>query len=201
MPIPESSTAYYLKNQLDNIIDHFATLKNPTDTDLAGVAVAASVQAGIDKYRAAAANMSLDQLEEEKHDSDRLARHLMVATGRSRPPARCHAHAIISGGHKEAAKLRAVLAWLKMRIDDPDNGCWLPENTAATPHPLFRNAVPHSRIHRHNYYRWLQTIITMQNMKTQSRLRMALKLIGRQLQDHTFPPDIMLPKGRGEFSR
>lgn len=200
MPIPESPTAYYLKDQLDNTIDSFAKLESPTEADLARVAVAASVQAGIDQYRAAAAKMSLDQLEEEKHCSDRLARHLMAEAGTAHRPARCHAHAIVSGGHKEAAKLRAVLAWLKLRIDDPDNGCWLPENTAATPHPLFKNAIPHSKIHRYNYYKWLQTIITIQNMKTQDRLRAALKLIARQLQERTFPPDVMLPKGKGEFS-
>jgi len=180
-------------------IDTFAKLENPTESDLAYVATIASVQAGIDQYRAAATNMSSDQLEDEKHDSDRLSRYLMAVSGCKRP-ARCHAHAIISGGHKEAAKLRAVLAWLKLRIDDPDNGCWLPENTAATPHPLFKNAVPHSRIHRYNYYKWLQSIITLQNMKTQDRLRTALRLVGRQLQARTFPPDVMLPKGKGEFS-
>lgn len=200
MSIPEQPTAYYLKDNLDNTIESFAKLETPTESDLARVGVAASVQAGIDQYRAAAANMSLDQLEDEKHDSDRLARHLMAETGCTSRPQRCHAHAIVSGGHKEAAKLRAVLAWLKLRIDDPDNGCWLPENTAATPHPLFKNAIPHSRIHRYNYYRWLQTIITLQNMKKQERLRAALRLIARQLQDRTFPPDVMLPKGKGVYS-
>lgn len=178
MAIPEPPSAFYQKDALDLSIDNFAQLDNPTEADLARVA---SVQAGIDRYRAAAANMSLDELEAEKHDSNRLANHLMAATGTYRRPARCHAHAIVSGGHKEAARLRAVLAWLKLRIDDPDNGCWLPENAAATPHPMFRNAIPHSRIHRYNYYKWLQTIITIQNMRTQDRLRTALRLIGKQL--------------------
>lgn len=201
MAIPEPPSSFYQKDALDISIDSFAQLENPTESDLARVATIASIQAGINRYRAEAANMSLDELETEKHNSDRLARHLMATTVPCRRPPRCHAHAIVSGGHKEAARLRAVLAWLKLRIDDPDNGCWLPENTAATPHPMFRHAIPHSRIHRFNYYKWLQTIITIQNMKTQDRLRTALRLIGKQLQEHTFPPDVMLPKGQGEFSR
>lgn len=80
MPIPEPPTAYYEKDQLDISIDTFAKLENPTENDLARVATIASIQAGIDRYRAAAANMSLDALEAEKHDSDRLARHLMATT-------------------------------------------------------------------------------------------------------------------------
>jgi len=113
---------------------------------------------------------------------------------------RCNLSICFYGLLSMDASLVVVLAWLKLRIDDPDNGCWLPENTAATPYPLFKNAVPHSRIHRYNYYKWLQSIITLQNMKTQDRLRTALRLIGRQLQERTFPPDVMLPKGKGEFS-
>ncbi len=179
---------------MDHAIDEFAQKDKPTQADMNNVAVSASIQLGLDKYRKAAETMSRLELRSEKHDCNRLARFL-EATGQPRPN-RCHAHAIVSGAHKEAAQLRAVLAWLKLRIDDPDNGCWLPENTAATPHPLFPKAVPHSRIHRYHYYAWLNRIINSQFISNQANLRQALKLIAQQLQERTFPPYVMLPKGK-----
>jgi len=194
MAIPDIPKPYYLKDPLDHAIDAFSKKDKPTQSDMNNVTVAASVQIGLDKYRKSAETMCRSELRSEKHSCNRLARFL-EATGKTRPN-RCHAHAIVSGGHKEAAQLRAVLAWLKLRIDDPDNGCWLPENTAATPHPLFPKAVPHSRIHRCNYYAWLNKVINFQFTPSQTSLRQTLKLIGRQLQERTLPPYVMLPKGK-----
>lgn len=196
MATPDKLKPYYLKDPLDHAIDAFAKKDQPNSADLNRVAVVASVQIGIDKYRAAAAHMSYDDFENEKHNSCRLAMFLEAEAGKKRPN-KCHAHAIVSGAHVNAAKIRAVLAWFKLRIDDPDNGCWLPENTAATPHPLFPKAVPHSRIHRYNYYRWLESLIRIETIPDQIMLRKTLKLIARQLQEHTFPPFVMLPKSQG----
>ncbi|GMR16780.1 MAG: hypothetical protein BMS9Abin31_1160 [Gammaproteobacteria bacterium] len=196
MSIPGTPKPYYLKDPLENAIDEFTKKETPSSADLNRVTTIASVQAGVDKYRAAAQHMTLDQLEDEKHDCCRLGCFLEAATGKPRPP-KCHAHAIVSGGHSEAAKLRAVLAWHKLRIDDPDNGCWLPENTAATPHPYFPKAVPHSRIHRFNYYQWLRGTIKLETIPDQKKLRWALNFITKQLHDHTFPAYVMLPKGKG----
>jgi hypothetical protein len=193
MPIPESPKPYYQKDVLDNAIDDFARKDKPTQTDLNRVGTIASIQAGLDKYRAAAAGMSQSQLRNEAHDSTRLGRNMEATDGKCRPP-RCHAHAIVSGGHTRAAQARAVLAWLKLRIDDPYNGCWLPENTKATPHSLFPNAVPHSRIHRAYYYQWVAGTILL--VKDRSRLLFELKMIALQLQQGTLPPHIMLPKNR-----
>jgi len=197
MTIPNTPKPYYLKDPLDHAIDKFAKKENPTLGDMNNVTMTANVQQGLDKYRKTAETMSRSELQSEKHDCNRLARFL-EATGSARP-SRCHAHAIVSGAHKEAAQLRAVIAWLKFRIDDPDNGCWLPENTAATPHPLFPKAVPHSRIHRYNYYAWLNRIINFQFISNQASLRQALKSIAQQLQERTFPPYVMLPKGKGSI--
>ena len=72
-------------------------------------------------------------LKAETHSSARLANHLAEECD-PRPNKYCHAHAIVAGKHPEAVKLRAVLAWLNMRIDDSHNGCWLPRNTAAKIH-------------------------------------------------------------------
>jgi len=134
---------------------------------------------------------------QEEHRSRLLAKHLTLS-GDPRPNKFCHAHAIISGAHTLAAESRAILAWLGVRIDDPDNGCWLPENTAAKtrmPRRLM-SAVPHSRIHRYNYYFWLSQIIST-TLKSQNQLRQALNMIEARLQAGTPPQYVMLPKGTG----
>ena len=145
MAVPETTVKYYEKNNLDHAIDKIANQESePSFSDLHKVVVASQIQAGIDRYLSAANNMTSQELRAEDHCSARLGKHL-EAVGKPRI-SHCHAHAIVAGRHHNASIVRALMARLKIRIDDPDNGCWLPENTAATPHPAFPAAVPHSRI-------------------------------------------------------
>jgi len=197
MPIPEYLVKYHEKTPVELTIED--VVKNSegkwVPSQVNRVNVVASVQSGIAKYREAATSMTEEQLENEKHDSGRLGEFL-DATVMRRPP-RCHAHAIVSGHHDEAADLRLLLAIFGMRIDDPYNGCWLPENTAATPHPAFPKAVPHSRIHRFNYYFWLKARLNETTIQNHEYLKVALKLITQHLHEHTFPEYVMLRKGQG----
>lgn len=188
----------YEKDRVDLVIDQFAKLDKPTKSDLNRVKVIAQVEQGLDKYRAAAPNMNDDALAEESHQSKLLA-HFMSVSGDPKPHPKCHAHAVISGAHKYAAELRAILAWLKLRIDDPDNGCWLPENTAAKPlmPRRLQNAVPHSRIHRYNYYFWLNTLIDPAITSTQAELRRTLNMVATRLQAGSQPQYVMNKKGEG----
>lgn len=134
-------------------------------------------------------------LEKESHSSERMAQ-MMEASGDPRPAAAeyCHCHAIVSGAHNEAAVVRAVLAWALMRIDDPRNGCWLPRNTAARVHmpAWLRNAVPHSRIHRKTYYRWLGDLINPLMIKTSDDLVNTLKMVRMRLQSGSLPKHIII---------
>ncbi len=197
MPLPEYLVKYHEKTPVELTIQD--VIKNTEGKWVASqvnrVKVVASVQMGIEKYRQGAASMSDIQLEDEKHDSGRLGEFL-DATVMRRPP-RCHAHAIVSGHHDDAVDLRMLLAIYKLRIDDPFNGCWLPENTAATPHPAFPKAVPHSRIHRYNYYFWLSTRLNEVTIKNLKMLQGQLKLIAQHLHERTFPDYVMLRKGQG----
>ena len=192
------SRPYALKDKTERIVDNFALLEKPTQADLNRVKVEAQVQFGIEKYRAGAADLEEIELIAEKHDSARLSRHMEEACD-PRPNSYCHAHAIVAGKHPEAVKLRAVLAWQKMRIDDAYNGCWLPRNTAAKVHmpARLRNAVPHSRIHRFNYYFWLNTRITLASAPTFDALAHVLGLIEGALQNSAFPSYVMKRKGAG----
>jgi hypothetical protein len=192
MPIPEQPTAHYLKDALDIVIDSVAGKKEAlTQSDINKVAVAAQIQEGIERYRMDAAKKTSNELYEEEHNSKRLGNHLVERYGKR--PARCHAHAIVAGKHKAAASLRLIMASLKIGIDDVDNGCWLPENTAATPHPAFPKAPPHSRIHRHNYYLWIFS--RLQAIRDNGRFRTNLNIIARMMHNGDMPQHVMLSKG------
>ncbi|MBB3060063.1 AHH domain-containing protein [Microbulbifer rhizosphaerae] len=197
MAPPRIDKKIHQKDRLDLAIDEFAALEKPTISDLHKVGVIGQVQEGIEAYRAEGRKMSVKALESEEHCSRRLAAFL-TAAGDPRPHKLCDAHAIISGRHASAAKLRAVLSWFARRIDDPINGCWLPRNTAAKAHMRgrLRNAVPHSRIHRKHYYQWLETLINIPLIKTNEMLVQTLKMIELKLQTSTFPQRVMLPAGR-----
>jgi len=192
----EPTLKYHEKNNLDRIIDQISSQeKDPSFSDLHRVVVASQVQAGIDKYLSAetAKSMTTQELRDEEHNSARLGLHL-ESIGKTRP-SKCHAHAIVAGKHHNASIIRALMARLKIRIDDPDNGCWLPENTAATPHPNFPAAVPHSRIHRYNYYFWLRH--RLGSIRKNDMFRVDLQLIAQHLQERTMPDYVMLKKGEG----
>ncbi len=169
-----------------------------TEHDLVGVAIVAQIETKLDEYRYGAEEMKRKTLVKEEHDSAQLGNHLAI-DGDPKPHKKCHAHAIVSGAHKQAAPLRTVLAHFKLRIDDSYNGCWLPENTkakAVMPRRLKR-AVPHSRIHRFNYYFWLKSLINMTSISEQDHLKYTLKTIGQQLQAGTQAGYVMLKKGEG----
>jgi len=191
MPVPEYLAKHYEKTSVELTLED--VIRNsegvPETSQINRVKTIARVQAGIDKYRAEAKTMSKSQLQTEKHDSKRLGIFL-DALVKSRPP-RCQAHAIISGLHPLAIDLRIVMAACGMRIDDVLNGCWLPENTKACPHPVYPKAPPHSRIHRKTYYIWLASMINKYNCKHINVLRTKLKLITQMLHQHNFPENIL----------
>ena len=143
--------------------------------------------------------MTFEELLSEQHVSGRLANH-MTANGDPRPHSLCDCHAIISGGHPKSAPMRAVMAWVKMRIDFPVNGSWLPKNTAAKIHmpSKLHKSVPHSRIHRHNYYDWLETFINLRVIKSNTDLVQSLKMARFKLETSSFPSYVMLPAGQGK---
>lgn len=198
MPIPERQKPFHELDRVERAEQAFATRSSVSTQDLISVAITAQVESILDTYRMNAEEMSRKELREEEHQSARLASHLK-AVGDPRPNNQCHAHAIVSGYHRNAAPMRAILARLKLRIDDPYNGCWLPENTAALAHmpSRLRNAVPHSRIHRFNYYFWLNSIINLTQTPTSDDLKYTLKTVGLQLQAGAQPEYVMMKKGEG----
>lgn len=186
---------YYTQTNAERVIDRIINNdKELTEPDLLKIYVAAQVEAGIEAFRKQAATMSLAELRSEEHNSSKLSEN-MGRMGDPRPHSLCDAHAIISGAHPKAAVARLILAKRGRRIDDPVNGCWLPRNTEAKkkmPRRL-QNAVPHSRIHRHQYYNWLASRVTLATAKTADALDRVLASTACALQSGSHPPEVMLP--------
>jgi len=184
-------------SHVDRVLADFAKKDKPTSADFAAVQALGAFYDKLDQYRIQANNMGDPALKSEGHNSSRLAEHMTLG-GEGRPSSKCDCHAIISGGHKKAILVRAVMAWLKLRIDDPWNGCWLPrdwEDRVYMPRHL-QNAVPHKRIHHGNYYDWLSGRINFMQIKTADKLIFALNEIRRSLQSGAVPPEVMPKTGR-----
>ena len=118
---------------------------------------------------------------QEEHKSSRLGRHLKY-TGQKRPP-NTAAHAIVSGSHDEARAARQILAKWKIRIDDPDNGVFLPRDSRYIPHPEMKNAVNHAKLHTDEYYVNITAMLSQST--TEYECRQTLQLIAQSLQDGT----------------
>ena len=198
MAIPQRTKRFHEMDRVERSEEAFANKASVTYMDLVSVAITAQVEMGIDRYRMEAEALKQKELRSEEHQSARLAKHLEEC-GDPRPNDKCHAHAIVSGHHRNAAPMRAILARHKIRIDDAYNGCWLPENTAALAHmpDRLKNAIPHSRIHRYNYYFWLGTMINLNKTPAPDDLKYTLKTIGLQVQAGAQPDYVMLKKGEG----
>ena len=192
MPIPTETLKVYEMTRIDLAIITFAKIENPSVNDINTVKCLASVEEGIDVYRAGATELSQADLKSEEHNSALLAKY-MASAGDPRPTSsdycHCHCHAMISGAHKRAAAQRAVMAWCMMRIDDPRNGCWLPRNTDSRKRmpDWLRNAIPHSRIHRKSYYFWLDQVININTIKNSEDLVNALRMVRTRLQRGALP--------------
>ena len=194
MPNKQHPQYFSQNDKVERAIGNFANIERPTNCDLNHVSVIAQCQERLNDYRARAKDMTPEELEDEEHNSALLGR-FMTTSGESRPHPLCDAHAIISGRHTGAARVRAVLAWFQRRIDDPINGCWLPRNTEAKLQipSYLSNAVAHSRIHRKGYYRWLQNLVNLTTIQSEQGLEEILRMVKHHLQHSTFPCDVMLP--------
>jgi hypothetical protein len=203
---PEHKVVYALQTSLDRAIDQYKIkleaneklLEDPkkwesfVTTERHKIKAVAQVQQGLANYRSRISKISVEDREDEEHDSQRLGDH-MRAEGIAKPNVNWDAHAMISGSDTRAWLLRSLLAECEVGIDDAHNGCWLPTRTKHTGQPPYPEAVPHSRIHRHNYYAWLN--IRFAGVRTKKIMVGRLRQTRSDLLYSSFPPEVMLPKG------
>lgn len=190
MAIPKATLKAFEKTNLDIAIDEFAQLENPSNADLNRVRVQADIKDKLDRYRFGATGMDEKQLEDEAHSSSRMAGYMEHTTD-PRPSSLCDCHAMVSGKHKMAAPMRAVLAWCMMRIDDPRNGCGLPRTYEDRPRvpSWLKKGVPHQGLHNPSYYKWLEGKINLDDIEGLDDLIDALRKVRCFLQLGALPPE------------
>lgn len=198
-----NDAAYALQKPVDQAISRLqvgvslsskkkAGLESFIKQELGFIRTMSGIQEGLKAYKKCTAQMDDEARLAEEHCSQTLGIH-MRAQGMPKPSPRWEAHAIVSGAHGEADVLRAIMALATIRVDDPDNGAWLPKTAADRVGTIFPDAVVHGRIHRWHYYRWLEQIVTFD--KTEPEIRLAMREIRVQLQTSTFPESVMKKKG------
>lgn len=91
------------------------------------------------------------------------------------------------GKTKAAYRARLIIHRFGIRINDPDNGAWLPNASKYTPHWSMPNATGHNRYHTFGYETWL--LRRLQTRSSETFIRQELRLIGQALQENNLPPE------------
>ncbi len=155
----------------------------------------ASVEAQLDKYRneykaEADEEKRLELYESEKHHPTQVLENNLRAAGRAKPSARYTAHHLVEGKGRlpVTADVRFTLFLNDIRINDPDNGVWMPRGDADRGHWAMPKAVPHSQIHTHNYERWIHGQI--EHLQSEQEIRGKLQILRAQLKNGTQPAKV-----------
>ncbi|WP_245929350.1 AHH domain-containing protein [Agarilytica rhodophyticola] len=156
------------------------------------------LQSKLDAYREANSSMTPAQRAKEclaTDNSEKLGNHLR-AIGQFRCGFRWQAHHIVCSRHGSHAAARFILL-AYMLINDPFNGCWLPQKhkyAQGTPYP---NAVGHVYLHTNDYAQWVTREIRPAN--NLSDLIRRLQGIRLKLIDARNLPDILTAKGKQDL--
>lgn len=125
---------------------------------------------------------------EEHHPTDVLEKFM-----RSIPipkPSSVHtAHHIVPGRGKtkDANLARVRMHRFGVRINDPDNGVWLPRFKSHTPHWSMPDSKGHLQYHTHGYESWV--FKKLRSKSSEVFIRQELRLIGQLLQSNKIPDE------------
>ncbi len=133
------------------------------------------------------------EYEREGHHPTEVLESNLRASGRAQPSPRYTAHHIVEGQGKlaETKLARAQLFRYDVRINDSDNGVWMPMTEADRGHWAMPKAVPHSRIHTHNYERWVS--LGLRGLRSELTIRAKLTFF-RTMLKHGLQPEKVLKK-------
>ena len=154
-----------------------------------------SVEAQLDAYRNEFRNEQDEEkrlalYEGEKHHPTEVLENNLRLVGRAQPSERFTAHHLVEGKGKLpiTADVRLTLFLNDIRINDPDNGVWMPQTDEDRGHWAMPKAVPHSRIHTHNYERWIHGQI--EHLQSEQEIRGKLQILRTHLKNGTQPPQV-----------
>ncbi|WP_193164108.1 AHH domain-containing protein [Microbulbifer hainanensis] len=129
----------------------------------------------------------VDAYASEKHHPTGVLEDNLRLAGRAQPSNRYTAHHVVEGKGKLpiTADARLLLFMNDIRINDPDNGVWMPRDENDRGHWAMPKATPHSRIHTHEYERWVHGEII--NLNSEQEIRGKLTIIRAHLKNGTQP--------------
>lgn len=188
--IPSNETPQDRLKREQNLASTLAHLKN----ERMHIRTLAQIQQRLEEYRKKAEVMTRKEFRMEKHHPTRKLAINLRASGRPQPSLNHTAHHIVLGkGRTQGmADARLLMFLYKIRINDPDNGAWLPRQKKDKGHWAMPNAPAHSEIHGHNYETWV-TALT-QTAMNEYAFRAALLRIRCMLRDGRHPPQVTQPK-------
>ena len=158
---------------------------------LSMTSVEAQLAAYRDEYRGEQdEEKRLSLYEQEKHHPTEVLEKNLRRVGRAQPSPRFTAHHIVEGKGKLpiTADVRLTLFLNDIRINDPDNGVWMPKDDNDAGHWAMPKATPHSRIHTHNYERWVHGQI--EHLQSEREIRAKLQILRTHLKNGTQPPEV-----------
>jgi hypothetical protein len=178
------------EKELAAVLKH---LKNERKT----AAAFAQVQTRLAEYQGWGRKMSdenpWDLLEEKHHPTKVLARN-MRTDGWPQPSKRHSPHHIVQGKgkHPLTADTRLNLHLYGIRINDPDNGVWMPRTKKDKGHWSMPNAAAHSEIHTFNYETWVNFLIG--SLEGETAIRSALVRVRLIMRNGTQPKQVTAEK-------
>lgn len=188
--IPANETSQERIKREQELASAFAHLKN----ERLHIKALAQIQQRLEEYRKKAEAMTRKEFREEKHHPTRKLGINLRASGRPQPSQNHTAHHMVLGkGRTQGmADARLLMFLYKIRINDPDNGTWLPRHKKDKGHWSMPNAPAHSEIHGHNYEIWI-TALT-QTAMNEHAFRAALLRARSMLRDGRQPTHVTQPK-------
>ncbi|CAM3840669.1 AHH domain-containing protein [Parendozoicomonas haliclonae] len=131
----------------------------------------------------------------EAHHPTKVLAKFMEKDGRHapQPKSRFTAHHIVQGKGRTrfAAEARIDLHFHGIRINDPDNGVWMPREVADKGHPVMKHASAHTEIHTYNYEHWVYD--RTRNIDNEKAFRDKLLAIRALLRDGQQPDYVTQP--------
>jgi hypothetical protein len=126
-----------------------------------------------DEYRALGSVERITYCQNEVHHPTSILEDNLRRVGRAQPSPRYSAHHIVEGVGKlrlaETKRARLKLFTHNIRINDPDNGVWMPMADKDRGHWAMPKCPPHMRIHTKNYERWVFRSIRYLNSEMELR--------------------------------
>ncbi len=178
-------------------------IKQKLETQRLNLDGMASLQAQLDAYRSVGRDATQGSRKEvtekqrglhsEGHHGNDLKqlKQFMQATAKPCPGCNHSAHHIVPGKGKaktqEAYLARTHIHRFGIRINDPDNGVWLPTYSKHTPLWSMPKSKGHLEYHTEGYERWVRNKLRVKS--SEAFIRTELNLIGKLLQQNRLPEE------------